>query len=276
MSENNINETSEIPDLVSHLSEVKNVRKIGSGSSRTVYLLGELGLCVKVGHGSLIGMPERRKRIVKSMWKDSLMYEMSEMWGFGVVPFTKFIDSRSSEYECIEFIIESLDLDVVVREAFLLQRYVEMGEKDVSLDLAHAQKAIFFNLITGRGDQIKVNSVINPKGKIFEIDNEISFHGLRGADGHWIMTHSDFKKRPIESNLVEWVLGLPEEIQFEPNGMDPIEIIAIQNQVRSNVLQLKAAIDQVKGKRGEMSFREFMTAIDVLTRDERNRARKKR
>ena len=60
---------------------------------------------------------------------------------------------------------------VVFQEGILLEEDQTLSNRD-SLDLAQIQKAVLFNLITGRTDAQPNNTVVAQFGKIMELDNE--------------------------------------------------------------------------------------------------------
>lgn len=92
---------------------------------------------------------------------------------------------------------------VVVQEGILLEEDQTLFNRD-SLDVTQIQKAILFNLITGRTDSGPSNTVVARLGKIMELDNEKL--GLSMTDS-WLLR--EFSEMCFDPAVIDDFLSMP-------------------------------------------------------------------
>jgi hypothetical protein len=142
---------------------------------------------------------------------EQLAFLISHRLQLGVVPPTIALEGYQDKIEtvlpkpllqyakvgCDPKTYENSYAGVVVQEGVLLEENQDNFNRD-SLDLDQAQKAVIFNLITGRIDAGRKNTVVAQFGKLTELDNEKLGQPL-GSDS-WLlsefaeMTFRDRKK----------------------------------------------------------------------------------
>ena len=92
---------------------------------------------------------------------------------------------------------------VVVQEALSLKD----NQENLDRTSEQIQKAIIFNLITGRADAERNNTVITQSGKLMEIDNEKL--GFLKESSSWLLT--EFEKTNFSEEVITSLLSKPTE-----------------------------------------------------------------
>lgn len=165
---------------------------IGSGEHRMTHRVQGTDLVIKGG----------KSLLPFAMQFECIRYEISELLKFGVVPFTQYIPPDSDESKLIEERCPGA-------KSIAVQRYI--APASVPINIEHAHKVIFFSWITGRSDDAKrANSIVDAYGKVWEIDNKQN-PTSRANLSHWLLKEPGMEA-PINSELLEWILKLPDQI----------------------------------------------------------------
>ena len=254
-------EAHPISDVITHLSNIEYIDTVGSGVNRQVFKLGESGFCLKIPHKRTGGGKNQIASSLLRMNKEVMMYEVSQKLGFNVVPFTKLILKNSPEFQHLVNAFSEEKKKGIFEQSWILQRYVVDLNKKTEFDLDNVQKVLLFNWLTGRGDQIRVNSAINLDGKVFEIDNEIGFNHSKTTIAHWLMTMPVVKGALMEKEVIPFILHLPEQIHFPESTLSKEQLLKIQNQIKEKVFFLKTAILEMSNDVYEMMFVDFLKKI---------------
>jgi hypothetical protein len=183
---------------------------LGEGLHRKVYLLEDKELCFKIPKSSI---PAN----ISAYWMqvEYLLYQLSAIWDFHVVPFTDIYLSESIELTHICERIRQLHPEIMIEAPIMIQNYVHQEALRNSFDYLHAQKVVFFNWIVGRNDFLRENSKINREGFVIEIDNELVFNDLSIVPGaHWLLEDAEFSEALIEKALLDFILNLSTKVNI--------------------------------------------------------------
>ena len=224
------------------IQNINFFQEIGIGLHRRTYQAGESGFCIKIPH------PNQFSPIILYLMEtECLMYQISEHWGFEAVPATDVLLPGSKMLKEISSSFKKHLPNAPISYPILIQKYIP--EANVEIDISHAQKVVIFNWITGRQDRTQKNSISNKEGKIFEIDNELTFtHILQPCNPHWLLGNEKVALTPLKNAFVEEILNLPEDLELNlmriPNkgSKDGTELQLVENQVIKNLKILKRII----------------------------------
>lgn len=170
---------------------------------------------------------------------EELAYKIDQLFKFNVVPNTICFEKKEEieEFSRLSRYTSSLrDQKVIVAQQAIQtprdQPYIQTSDEQLnSLEKTHLQKAVFLNLILGREDGRKENSVCDLEGKLFEIDNERI--GSRKSDS-WIF--SKFQQLTFDQSIIDLVKDIEEpalEAVFnEFENHHPLDI-----QIKKNILE---------------------------------------
>jgi hypothetical protein len=243
--------TSQLALLEEHLKGGESLERIGQGKHKVVYRIKDTDLVIK--------SPNRFYLLTPLIQSECLSYEISQQLDFGVVPF-------------IQYLFEGSEEELLIRERcphlngpFVLQRYI--APCDVPLDVEHAHKVILFNWITGRYDAKRENSIVDKRGKVWEIDNELGGAKLKrlieerediySAESHWLLEEAQIKV-PISDQLLDWILDLPDEIELNKTLLPKLfrEKIVLLREMRyhENLSLLKMALLILRSQEEPITF----------------------
>ncbi len=271
-------ETLPAYNLMREIHDAPYFKDIGKGLHRKIYQIGESNICMKVPH------PEHyTPTILYMMQSEFIMYQISHIWNFDVVPFTKVILHNSKEIEEISAAFNKVHKNDRLYYPILIQNYVNSGNINKELDLHQAQKALLFNWITGRHDRAKENSAINANGQIFEIDNELTFSKIEEIhELHWLLSDPIINETPFNETLIQGVLKLPQMIplKLETLPENPLRrrhprahqikrfrnttIEKIQNQIIENLTILKSIIHNLQKNNSQITPKIIEVALRNL------------
>ncbi len=260
-------ETLPAYNLMQEISDATYFKEIGNGLHRKIYRIGDSNICMKVPH------PEHfTPTILYLMQCEFMMYQISHIWNFDVVPFTKVILHNSKEIEQITEAFTKVNKGDHLYYPLLIQKYIEPENLDRELDLVHAQKVLIFNWITGRQDRARTNSVVNSEGKIFEVDNELTFNTICvRTEPHWLLDSVEFPNIPLKENLIEGILNLPQMIPLKLETLPGnhvvhshprarqikasrnVTVMKVQNQVIDNLITLKSIIRNLQKSKTQIT-----------------------
>lgn len=199
-----------IENLMRKIEKARAFSQVSKGLHRRVIYLEDTDLCIKIPLET-----EPTSQVVYLMQMEYLMYQISEAWKFHVVPSCDLFLQGTSEIINIykHFKVKAPHLHFLA--PCMVQKYIlEKGDESL-IQLKQAQKVVFFNWIAGRGDSEKFNSVITKEGNVLEIDNELTFYDLKGIPTkHWLLGLEKIGNAPIDKELIDQILSLPEEIVF--------------------------------------------------------------
>lgn len=189
-------------------SSPSTLESIGGGLNRIVYKIQgrqEVIKCLR---------RERNESLCASTQRECIAYEISRDLGFYVVPPTQPILPNSEE--------EQICLRENKENPVILQDFINECEEQFALHIEHAHKVIFFNWITGRSDKKRVNSVIDPEGRVWEVDNEFMGGKLLEITNlsHWLFVNKEVVRTPIDTAVLDWVVQLPDQIKLERKWQD--------------------------------------------------------
>jgi hypothetical protein len=233
---------SHVNTLSANLQDKTSLTCVGWGKRRTVYKVNNTNLAIK--------SPFRKGGIIfmSLTQHECIMFEISKMLEFGVVPATQYVVPGSEEANIIVTRCPTLE------QPILLQQYVDPG-RNVPLHIEQAHKAIIFTWVTGRSDTKKENSVIDADGKVLEVDNELVFEILENRFGskgepfyqesHWLLNEPEANV-PIANSLLNWVLNLPDRIELNKTSLPEQFVVEriyfVENLFARNLKLLKTAI----------------------------------
>lgn len=224
-------------DLINILKNSADFEIVNKGGHRFLYKLGESNLCIKSP------APGQLTRIIfDTMQIECLMFQISHSLGFNVVPFTKLVENQSEEFKYIVLRAKQNK----IYSPILLQSFIRSAPSTPLLDIPFAQKVLFFNWITGRSDQTRENSIVTLDGKIYEIDNELAFYKVETTPEHWLLKEDSFNKTPFETNLLDWILHLPEQINLRQEGIPSYIFEPARHSLLRNLSLLKIAISLLR------------------------------
>lgn len=220
-----------IKTLAEHLTDRNSLKCVGYGSRRTAFRINGTELLIKSEDVS-VSLSSHRQT-------ECILYEMSELLGFDVVPFTHYMAPQSKEALLIKERCPDL-------KPGILQKFIE-EVRAIALHIEHAQKVIFFNWISGRGDTKKANSIVDCEGKVWEVDNELGEVPLaeRNIDSHWLLREKQINTS-IPCALLNQILNLPDTIELNkqnlPKGFKA-DLVRLHEQLyASNIQIVKQAI----------------------------------
>ncbi len=270
-------ETLPISNIMEEIVHAPYFKDIGIGLHRKTYRIGESRFCLKVPH------PNQFAPIVLYLMQcEFMMYQISHIWSFDVVPFTKVILHNSTEIEQISAVFNKVNKNDHLQYPLLIQNYVQ-PKTPYQIDLHQAQKTLIFNWITGRQDREKENSVVNKEGKVFEIDNELTFSRIeKPQKPHWLLDIPLINESPLNKTLINGILGLPETISLKLETL-PVghashshprarqiksykngTIEQVQNQVIENLKTLKSVIHNLEINNVQITPKTIEEAIENL------------
>lgn len=204
----------------------------GSGAHRLVFRINESDVVVKYANRSNKVPDTVRKAFVMN---ECLVYDISEELGFHVVPETVWIPSGSPREA------RALEHTTIGNSPVQLQRYIKGFCRAPTPK--HAHKAFLFNKIIGRSDASEENSIVDETGKVWLIDSEFAFG--RSTAPHWL-DKSPLAREPIDDDLLEWVLALPDTItlprEHRPNDFNTNKIDQAEDAYADNLQAVKGAI----------------------------------
>lgn len=150
-----------------------------------------------------------------TMKNDAIAYLIDQVFNFGVVPPTLLVKRHTSIDTT--FIQDNLSN---FRFPLILQMPVEHEERQQihqkknfdkgALDSRQIQKAILFNIITGKHDGRPDNTIVDKDNRVFEIDNEQI--GRCKTDSWMLREYSDLI---FDQDIIEHVTDTPESLLAE-------------------------------------------------------------
>jgi len=189
---------------------------------------------------------------------DCLAYEISEKLRFEVVPHTQYlpIDSKES--------MEIASLYPTLKQPFILQKFID-EKKNTEIEVNQAHKVIFFNLITGRSDKKRANSVIDIHGKIWEIDNE---GACAEEQKHWLLDDKKINV-PISNELLKWILDLPDSIELNKSSLPKAfrieQVVYKEKTISSKLANLKNVIRKLQNEKITITFSQIEEAFSKIS-----------
>jgi hypothetical protein len=251
--------TSLVTTLSNNLKSKESLELAGAGNRRIVNRINNTDLTIK-SLRPRIGVP------IVLMQYECIMYEISELLNFGVVPYTQYVVPESEEAQLIA------DRCPRLNQPLILQRYI--APKAAPLNIEQAHKAIIFTWITGRSDTKRENSVIDDEGRVWEVDNELGGSKLKDVmktesrqASHWLLDESEINV-PIQNSLLNWTLQLPDKIKLNrtslPDQFTESNISSIETLYALNLKHLKTAIRKSQKKDAVVTFELLKQKINTL------------
>lgn len=225
-------------------------RIIGEGTRRTALLL--------VGHRMVVkGLLRVPTTELDTVYRDCLAYPISLQLGLDVVAKITYKPTSAAEpYD--------------VRNGYILQEYIEPAPTPINI--ASAQEALLYQWITNRGDPIRCNSVVDARGHIYEIDNELICYGE--TIPHWLL---DSGYNPRAQELRNAVI--PPELIAKIFNQTPISIDTsglhrswgehasrLGVEVDRRVKHLRQAITTLGGIEAPITCKQLLDRASLLAR----------
>ena len=147
-----------------------------------------------------------------------MVYQLSEYLGLTVVPKTILIPS-SSNNSCEEQNFEdnfpgfkaTLTAEWPECRSFILQEQIvqDSDSNPIDINLERAHQVLFFNMIIGRGDSKRTNSLIDQNRNVWEVDNDGIFGEWSKIREHWLKEeYNNCWETRISNELINHILGL--------------------------------------------------------------------
>jgi hypothetical protein len=192
------------PNVIKDILNAKNFELIGEGMHRRTYRVANSSICLKIPKNNT-----PTSIAIYWMQMEYIMYQMSGLLNFHVIPFTDIYMKGSKEIIEIHKHLKKIAPQIEFFAPIMVQQLVEEDDADLISDVEHAQMVVFFNWITGRSDFLRPNSKITKDSRIFEVDNELTFNDLSIVPGaHWILENHKIAKTPISEALLDFIIQL--------------------------------------------------------------------
>jgi hypothetical protein len=186
---------------------------------------------------------------------EHLYYKLSRHFCLFVVPYTRLIQPNSDEGQIISA------HQYYGFKPISLQRFIAR-EAYEQLDINHAHQTILLNWILGRTDAKEANSIIDSKGKVWDVDNDMLFKNLKKiCDEHFIL--AIIGDSPFDPRLLAHILTINESITVieDVSSINP-EQSRKKSKMTANLLQIKEAIRSHQGASNTITpnllIREFL------------------
>jgi hypothetical protein len=257
---------SQLDILKQNLKGPESLELIGKGKHRVVYRIRNTDLLIKSPNTFYTLMPPFILFIPR-IQSECIAYEISQQLNFGVVPFFQYVSSGSDEDLLISERCPALIGPLV------LQSYI--APYDVALDVEHAHKVVIFNWITGRYDAKRENSIVDGRGRVWEVDNELLGAKLKklvefdedGQESHWLLYEAQIEE-PLSELLLDWILDLPNEIELNktqlPAHFKEKTVLARESRLNMNLCLLKMAICHLRNQENPITFDLLKSAINAF------------
>lgn len=197
---------------------------------------GQHKMFIKSPNGKYVFIRQLRAK------NEQLAFLISHRLKLGVVPPTIAIEGYKDKIEtilpksmlkyakvgCDPQTHENSYAGVIVQEGVLLEENQDNFSRD-SLDLNQVQKAVIFNLITGRIDAGRNNTVIARSGKLMELDNEKL--GQRLSSDSWLL--SEFAEMTFSPETINDFLSKP--IHTVRQVFEEMNVFVFDQHIKANV-----------------------------------------
>lgn len=201
-----------------------------------------------------------------------LAYRASELLHLHVVPFVSFSEKGQ---DLISPLMKKID--TVARKVFpqngllIFQSQINPNQQEsIQLDVSRAHQVLFFNLIIGRSDSIRANSIIDENNRVWEIDNDWLLQGLELISTtcfrkHWLSHHANIWNASIDDAVLNEILSLnSENVSVPLDHTDPwllkrwsrfVEII------KKRLATVQASLRALQTNRTPITFDVLLTKI---------------
>ena len=231
---------------------------LANGSHKKVYNIQDTDLVLKE--------PGENDIDKAKIWfrNECLAFLISEKLNLGIVLFVALVDAGkiSDQRVCHQYpgLREVISQQQGGRLVMLQQCMPESIKKNVnpSINIEDGHKALFFNLITGRGDTKQRNSIVDKNGHIWEVDNDYISGRLSGdmLKRHWLANMVTVWEAPISDELLNHILI--SDLDMNPNIENTEDLLSA---IKSNLLKVKNIIIDLRKTNLTVTFTQILSKL---------------